>query len=531
MLDLTLAKVDLKSIGPGVVCGNFFWSREELIERSLKITSALASLGIKKDDSIAIFMRNDLDFLTVSLAASALSAHAVPINWHFKAPEVDYIIKDCDPKVVITHSDLYNSVLSKINISAPLCYVKTPEHIRKAFEIDKDQIQCKGLVELETWINDFKPYSLELSAPRHSMIYTSGTTGRPKGVKREAFKDYQLSILREINREVLGITKFMRTVIPAPLYHSAPNIYALSAFRNKGLVVLPPRFDPEELLRIISEFSITHIQLVPSMIVKIVKIAQEALKNYDLSSLEHIVHAAAPIAPDVKRKFIEIVGPIVYEYYGSTETGAITWCDTHEWLKKPGTVGKPVKGCEVIIVGDNKEILGPYQQGEIFVKNSYYPNFTYHNDENKRKEIEFNGFITVGDVGYLDEDGYLFLCDRKKDMIISGGVNIYPAEIESVIISIPAIKDCGVFSLPDEYLGEKVAAVIEVDQNVDKDLLLSELTTKLKEEIANYKIPKIFLVAANLPRDDSGKLFKRKIREQILTQFKPEQLNAGIIWM
>lgn len=530
MLDISQGEIDLATINCGVVSGNRFCSRDEVIDDSLRLSSALCSLGGKPDDRIALLMRNDIEFITVSLAASTLGMHAVPINWHFKPEEVKYILDDSNPVAIFAHSDLCNSTLSKLNVSIPVFYVKTPDHIKKAFSLDDDHEKLINGIDLKEWISRFEKYNGKITTSRHSMIYTSGTTGRPKGVKRAAFNEAQLEGLRKINKEVLGITKYMRTIIPAPMYHSAPNIYGLSAFKNHGLVVLSPRFDPVELLENIQKFKITHLQLVPSMMVKIVKMKDEVKKKYDLSSLKHVVHAAAPISIEVKKAFIELVGPCVYEYYGSTETGAVSFCNTREWLLKPGTVGKAVDGCEILIMGDNNEVLGPMQKGEIFVKNNHYPDFTYHNDDQKRKEIEYKGFITAGDVGYLDADGYLFLCDRKKDMIISGGVNIYSAEIESVILSVSEIKDCAVIGLPDEYLGEKVSLVIEVDKSAELELIYEKLRATFKEKLANYKIPKIILFCYDLLRDENGKVSKKKIKTEIMSRFTANELDEGIIW-
>jgi long-chain acyl-CoA synthetase len=302
----------------------------------------------------------------------------------------------------------------------------------------------------------------------------------------------------------------IRTVITGPVYHSAPNLYALSAARDGGLVVLQPRFDAEDLLRQIEQHRITHLHMVPTMFVRLLKLPAEVRGKYDLSSLKFVVHAAAPCPPDVKRQMIEWWGPIINEYYGGTETGGAVFHTAEEALKKPGTVGRPIPGAVVKILDAAGKELGPGKIGEVYLRIGGFPDFTYNGMDDKRHEVERNGLITCGDVGYLDEEGYLFLCDRVRDMVISGGVNIYPAEIEAVLIGMPGVQDCAVFGIPDEEYGESLAAFIQPQPNAT--LTADAVRAWLRERVAGYKVPKMVEFRAELPREDSGKIFKRKLR-------------------
>jgi long-chain acyl-CoA synthetase len=303
----------------------------------------------------------------------------------------------------------------------------------------------------------------------------------------------------------------MRTVITGPVYHSAPNAYALAAARDGGLVVLQPRFDAEELLQLIERHQITHLHMVPTMFVRLLQLPDTVKRRYDLSSLRFVVHAAAPCPPDVKRQMIDWWGPVINEYYGGTETGGVVFHTAEEALRKPGTVGRPIDTAVVKIFGPEGSELGPNEIGEVYMRLPGAPDFTYTGMEQARREVERDGLITCGDVGYLDSDGYLFLCDRQRDMVISGGVNIYPAEIEAVLIGAPGVRDCAVFGIPDAEYGEALCAFIETRDGAQ--VTAEDIRAFLRPHLAGYKIPKTIEFRDALPREDSGKIFKRKLRE------------------
>ena len=287
---------------------------------------------------------------------------------------------------------------------------------------------------------------------------------------------------------IYGLRPGVRALLPGPLYHSAPNSFGLRAGRLGGALVLMPRFDPEQFLRIVQDEKIDTIFMVPTMFIRLMKLPEAVRRKYDMSSLRHIIHAAAPCPADVKRAMIDWWGPVIYEFYGSTESGAVTFANSEDALKKPGTVGKISPGAELRFVGDDGEILPQGEIGEIYSRIAGNPDFTYHNKPEKRAEIERDGFITSGDVGYIDEDGYVFICDRKRDMVISGGVNIYPAEIEAALHAIPGVHDCAVFGIPDEEFGEALMAVVEPQPGVTLDV--AAFRAQLKTSLADYKVPK-----------------------------------------
>ena len=251
--------------------------------------------------------------------------------------------------------------------------------------------------------------------------------------------------------------------------------------------------------------------MVPTMFIRLMKLPDEVRRRYDMSTLRHIIHAAAPCPADVKRAMIEWWGPVIYEFYGSTESGAVTFATSEDALRKPGTVGKVSPGAELRFVGEDGRILPQGEIGEIYSRIAGNPDFTYHNKPEKRAEIDRDGFITSGDVGYMDAEGYVFLCDRNRDMVISGGVNIYPAEIEAVLHAVPGVHDCAVFGIPDAEFGEALMAVVEPQPGRVLDPM--EIRTRLKASLADYKVPKHIEIQHKLPREDSGKIFKRRLRD------------------
>ena len=272
-----------------------------------------------------------------------------------------------------------------------------------------------------------------------------------------------------------------------------------------------PRFEAEEFLRLIQEHDINTIVMVPTMFMRLLKLPEEVRRKYDLSSLTHVVHGAAPCPSDVKRAMIDWFGPVIYEYYGSTEASALTLATSEDALKRPGTVGRIMKGVELRFLDENDRDVPKGEVGEIYSRYLGNPDFTYQNKPEKRAEIDRDGFITSGDVGYVDEDGYVFLCDRKRDMVISGGVNIYPAEIEGVLHALPGVHDCAVFGVPDDEFGESLMAVVEPQAGAVLDP--ATIRTQLKASLADFKVPKRIEIQHDLPREDSGKIFKRRLRD------------------
>src|SRR6267154_962456 len=446
----------------GIVSGLRKRTHAEVADRAARIAGGLQKLGVKQGDSVCILMRNDIAFIEAAYAAMRLGAYAVPINWHFKPEEINYVLKDSETSVLIGHADMLHQLREAIPAGVTVLSAATPPEILANYKIDPDHLATPGFaVDLESWLEQQRPYD--------------------------------------------------GPVLPGPLYHSAPNSFGLRAGRLGGALVLMPRFDPEEFLRLIEVERIDTIFMVPTMFIRLMKLPEQTRQKYDMSPLRHVIHAAAPCPADVKRAMIEWWGPVIYEFYGSTESGAVTFATSEDALRKPGTVGKISPGAELRFIGDDGKELPQGEIGEIYSRIAANPDFTYHNKPEKRSEIDREGFITSGDVGYIDADGYVFICDRKRDMVISGGVNIYPAEIEAALHAVDGVHDCAVFGIPDDEFGEALMAVVEPQPGVTLDT--GSIRAQLKRSLADYKVPKHVEIQGNLPREDSGKIFKRRLRD------------------
>jgi long-chain acyl-CoA synthetase len=493
----------------GLVSGAQQVSQAGFELRALKAAAGFAALGLKQGDCVAILMRNDIPFLEASLAAVRLGAYAVPINWHFKPDEVGYILQDCGARVLVAHRDLLEEVAGVLPPGLRILAVETPDEVRCAYGIapSPHQVMAPGWSQ---WLGAYEPWQGAPAPQLSSMIYTSGTTGRPKGVRRDPFPASSEATVASYRARVYGLVPGVRTLMPGPLYHSAPNAFAMRAARLADVLILMPRFDPEEFLALVDRQRIDTLFMVPTMFVRLLKLPSDVRARYDLSCLKFVMHAAAPCPPDVKAAMIAWWGPVLHEFYGSTESGAVTVVDSHDWLARRGTVGRAIEGGEIRILAEDGTLLGPGQVGEVYTRLSFYPDFTYHGLPDKRREIERDGFITSGDVGYLDGDGFLFLCDRRRDMVISGGVNIYPAEIESVLVTCPGVRDCAVFGIPHAEYGEQLMAVVEMEPGVALDM--PGVIAFLSQRLAGYKVPRLIEARSDLPREDSGKIFKRRLR-------------------
>ena len=458
-------------------------------------------------------LRNDFATFEVNMAAGQLGAYAVPINWHFTSEEAGYILADSGAKVLVAHTDLLAQIASGVPPGVKVLAVPTPEEIARAYSVPADKHPAPAGVEAwDAFLARGAPNAEPPKASRGSMIYTSGTTGRPKGVRRRppSLEQQTQGLADAANYWGLKADPTTVVLMNGPMYHSAPAGYGMISARLGLPMVLQPRFEAEDMLRLIDRHKVSHMHIVPTMFVRLLRLPEGVKQRFDLSSLRWITHGAAPCAPAVKRQMIDWWGPVVTEYYGATETGVVVWHDSQEALRKPGTVGRVVEGAALRIVDDEGRDVKQGEVGEIYVRGPNFSEFTYNNDDAKRREISLGDLVTVGDVGYQDADGYVFLCDRKRDMIISGGVNIYPAEIESVLIQMPEVRDCAVFGIPDEEFGEQICA--HVEPQVGGALDAAQVRGYLSQHLARYKIPKVVEFSEALPREDSGKIFKRKLR-------------------
>lgn len=462
----------------------------ELEQRAARVATGFERLGIGDGDVVALMFRNAPAYIEAMLACRLLGAYYCPINWHFKADEAGFILRDSGAKALAMHAEFLPQIEAGLPKGLPIV---TSE---------------PGWSE---WRDAHEPWRGAPRTPRGNMPYTSGTTGRPKGVKRNAATDKERALALDIYRLLLGLEPGMRAFVPAPLYHSAPNLYAVQAVINGSFLMIEPRFDAEATLAAIEEHRLTNLYLVPTMFVRMLRLPAETRRRYDLSSLRFISSTGSPCAPDIKRAMIDWLGPIITETYAASETGHITFIDSRTWLERPGSVGRPMGEGVVKILDEAGRELPTGEIGLIYCRQPAYPDFTYTNNAAARAALEKNGLWSVGDMGYLDADGYLYVADRKSDMVISGGVNIYPAEIEATLLTMPAVADCAVFGIPDAEFGEALAAAIQLrhGQRATGD----EVQIFLRERIANYKVPRVVTFHEELPREDSGKIFKRRLRE------------------
>ncbi|HZB55959.1 MAG TPA: acyl-CoA synthetase [Reyranella sp.] len=498
---------------PGVSAGERFRSWTEIVANAARAAGGLAALGVGEDDCVALMLRNDFPTFEVNMAASQLGAYAVPINWHFTPEEAGYILADSGAKILVAHSDLLAQIASGVPAGVKVLVVPTPEEIAAAYGVPAEKRRApEGIETWDGFVAKGPPNTQPPKMARGSMIYTSGTTGRPKGVRRRPSTPEQQQLAAGEAAKYWGIKPDPSIVVMmnGPMYHSAPAAYGMGSARLGLPMVLQARFDAEDMLRLIDRHKVSHMHIVPTMLVRLLRLPDAVKRRYDVSSLRWITHGAAPCAPAVKRQMIEWWGPVINEYYGATETGIVVWHNSQEALAKPGTVGHVVDGATLRIVDEQGRDVKQGEVGEIYVRGPHLAEFTYNNDDAKRREIALGDLVTVGDVGYQDADGYVFLCDRKRDMIISGGVNIYPAEIESMLIQMPGVRDCAVFGIPDEEFGEQICAHVEPQAGAAIDA--TAVRGYLAQHLARYKVPKVVEFSAALPREDSGKIFKRKLR-------------------
>jgi len=489
---------------PLVRCGTQALTHAEVRANAARIASGMAACGVVAGDRVAIVMRNNIAFPQVTLAAGLLGAVPVPINWHWKGAEIEYVLSDSGAKVVVVQAEFAGLVASVLPQRAQLVVVSDGSPVA---DID-------GYTYLDDWLATQPPRSGGPTGITTSMIYTSGTTGRPKGVLRQQ-ADPELARERvRVVLEALALQQDFRTLVPAPLYHTAPHMHMVFSLQAGIDLTIMPRFDAEDLLRTVERERIEHIQCVPTMFIRLLQLPQEVRNRYDLRSLRAVVHAAAACPPSVKRDMIAWLGPIIHEYYGGTEVGAVVACNSEEWLTHPGTVGKPVADAEVRAIGQGGAELPRGEIGQLYIKPPRcQPPFSYHGNDTAAMHLEGNqGFVTIGDIGYLDDDGFVYITDRASDMVISGGVNIYPVEIENCLQQLDGVLDSAVFGVPDPEFGERLVA--HVQRHPGADITLQEVEEHLRASLAGYKVPKTIIFDPDLPRDDSGKLLKRLLRDQ-----------------
>jgi long-chain acyl-CoA synthetase len=480
------------------------WLAGELLAEANRLVHGLRARGLKQGDCIAACLPNGAAMITVYLAAAQAGWYLTPINHHLTAGEIGYILADSEAKAFIADEHF-----------AAAC----------AGAAQEARLPASACHAVGT-IPGFGPFAAlaagqpdglpEDRVAGQVMNYTSGTTGRPKGVRRP-LAPYDPDAVFSMFAMFLG----MFGVLPnadnvhlcgSPLYHTAVLVFAGSSLHYGHTVVLMDKWTPELCLQAIDRYRVTTSHMVPTQFHRLLALPDDVKARSDVSSLRHMVHAAAPCPIDVKRRMLEWWGPVIYEYYAASEGGG-TLVTPEEWLRYPGTVGRAWPGSEIRVYDDAGELCPAGTTGTVYMALGA-ADFKYHKDDAKTAANRRDGFFTVGDVGYLNDEGYLFLCDRKIDMIISGGVNIYPSEIEAELLKHPKVADAAVFGIPHEDWGEEVKAVIEPAPGVDPGpALADEILAYCATHMAKYKCPRTIDFTTAMPRDPNGKLYKRKLRD------------------
>ena len=471
----------------------------ELYARSQRVAALLHEAGLRRGDGVALVLPNRREFFEITWGCQLSGLYYTAVNTHFTPDEVSYVIADSEARAVFVDASMTG----------------VAEHVLALGDV---HVAVGG--DLPGWCSYEGALADAGAAPPHSdgseMLYSSGTTGRPKAVRRPLPTDgngsWGQNVLEQALRQRYDMTPSDVYLSPAPLYHAAGVNYSMAVHRVGAAVVLMRKFDAEAVLRLISEHRVTHAQFVPTMFVRMLKLPADVRNSYDVSSLECVIHAAAPCPVDVKHQMMEWFGPIVHEYYGGTEGFAGCIIGPKEWLAHPGSVGKPFSAVHVL--DEDGVELDVGQSGELFFEGG--PQFEYFKDPEKTASVSNDrGWRSLGDMGYVDEDGYLYLTDRSTFMIVSGGVNIYPQEVENLLVMHPKLVDAAVFGVPNDEFGEEVKAVVQpVDGIAHGPELAAELIEYCRANLAAYKCPRSVEFDSELPRDPNGKLYKRRIRER-----------------
>jgi long-chain acyl-CoA synthetase len=475
----------------------------ELDANANRLARALRARALVPGDAVALLAGNRPVFVETVFACQRAGYRLTPVNWHLTAQEAAYVVDDCEAKALVTTGDLVG-VAAAARSNAPACTVAL-----------LDDGTCEGFESLDTALAAETPTRLHDPAPGTTMLYTSGTTGRPKGVHRSA---RAASIVASLNLGGYTDTGGDVHLCTGPLYHAAPLAFSLNIPLLFGAtVVLMEGWDAQEALRLIDEYDVTHTHMVPTMFHRLLSLPDDVRAAYDVSSLRYVLHGAAPCPVPVKRRIIEWFGPIVWEYYAATE-GVGSFVDSATWLEHPGTVGKPLLPGQVVIGDDDGNQLPSGEVGLVYMKAPEATRFSYFKDAAKTASAFRGEYFTLGDVGLIDDEGFLFLTDRSTNLIISGGVNIYPAEVDAVLLEHPAVADAAAIGVPDEEWGEVVLAVVELQPGVERSSALGgELLLHCRARLAHFKCPREVAFIDALPRSDNGKIYKRRLRETYRT--------------
>ncbi|MDT7726824.1 MAG: long-chain acyl-CoA synthetase [Actinomycetota bacterium] len=478
-------------------------SYAELAAKANTYALGLRSLGLETGDAIVVLLPNGEELLAAYFAAIQTGLYIVVVNWHLVGPEVAYILSDSGAKAFLA-DERFAAVAEAAADEAGIG--------RQARFAVGDVDGFRRIEELGAGEGEGRPGDRTAGSP---MLYTSGTTGRPKGVRRplSGADPDQVPAASTWFFGIFELAPFDDHVhlCGSPLYHTAVLNFVAISIQLGHTAVLMDRWEPEEMLRLIERHRVTHSHMVPTQFRRLLALPKDVRAKYDLTSLRNMIHGAAPCPLEVKRRMLAWWGPVVTEYYAATEGGGTTITGA-DWLRKPGSVGLPWPNSTVRVLDDAGEDVPTGEIGTVYLKMGT-ATFEYHKDKEKTEKARVGDLFTLGDVGHLDEDGYLYLHDRKADLIISGGVNVYPAEIEGELIMHPKIADIAVFGVPHEDWGESIKAVVQPAPGVEPGAdLTAEILDYARTRLAKFKLPKTITYLSELPRDPNGKLYKRKLR-------------------
>ncbi|ESZ89053.1 MAG: acyl-CoA synthetase [Blastomonas sp. CACIA14H2] len=474
----------------------------ELDARSNQGAHLFRSLGLQAGDVIAACMENNPVYFEIAWAAQRSGLYFVPVSNKLQADEIAYILTDSGAKALVVSAELGDLPAQVLARGLDIAH----------FAIGAGADGYRDFLA-ERAAQPVTPVRDEQAGAE--MLYSSGTTGRPKGIKPRAINGQPITapdLLVDALRNLYGATENSIYLCPAPIYHAAPLRYCMAMMRLGGTVVVMEKFDPEAALHAIERYRVTTAQFVPTHFVRMLKMPEEVRNRYDVSSLQAVIHAAAPCPIPIKEAMMDWFGPIIHEYYSGSEGNGGTFISPQEWLTHKGSVGRP-RITRLHICDENGNELPPRTEGTVYFSGG--PAFEYHNDAAKTQESRHpNGWSTLGDVGWVDEEGYLYLTDRKSFMIISGGVNIYPQELENLLVTHPRVADVAVIGAPDEEMGEKVVAVVQpLEWSDANDEFAAELMQFARANLSHVKAPRQIDFMAELPRHATGKLYKRLIRD------------------
>jgi len=496
---------------PTIRFGDAMLKGEEFFAQTMRSASALGAAGVIQGDLFALLLHNEPAYLELMMAARWIGARWVPVNWHFKADEVRSILTASGVKLLIGHSDLIDAVRDAIPAGVRIFTMEPGPYIRKVFALPEARSAIVVSNERwEVWRDRTERPTVQQSAPGSAVFFTSGTTGPSKGVILRPPTPAQVETLMANAKIAYGIEPGARVLLSAPLYHSGPSHYATMAALMSCEIVIEPRFDAETTLRRIDTLQLSHAYLVPTMYVRLLRLPAEVKARYDLGSMRFVASTGAPCPPDVKQEMINWWGPVIHESYGSSEMGLMTHIDSTDSLRKRGSAGKAVPGVTLRVAAEDGSACAPGEIGTVYVRTEVTPAFTYLNNAEARRAAEREGTVTLGDLGYLDDEGFLFLVDRRVDVVNSGGTKIYTPEVESVLIQMPEVADCAVYGVPDEEFGEALVAAVET--RAGAVLTAAQVRDHVRQHLAGFKVPRYVEFHARLPRDDTGKMFKRHLR-------------------